>query len=295
MVLTFPDPFPDFRCDRALPAVEADPTQMRQVIMNLVINASEAIGEKDGQIIIATGARECDEPYLRETWPNDPLPAGRYVFLEVADNGCGMDRDTLTRIFDPFFSTKFTGRGLGLAAVLGIVRGHKGGIKVYSEVSRGTTFKVLFPATPRQAVGPSPGEAASEWGGQGVVLVADDGEEIRQVARAMLEELGFTVLTAVDGKMALALFREAHPRPVLVLLDLTMPTMGGEETYRLLRQIDLTVPVVMMSRFNEQEVSQKFLGRGLAGFVQKPFDLAALRQAIRRALAEEAPRPPAER
>ncbi len=267
-----------------LPAVEADPTQMRQVVMNLVINASEAIGERNGHIILATGVRDCDEAYLRDAWAGDPLPAGPYVFLEVADSGCGMDRDTLARIFDPFFSTKFTGRGLGLAAVLGIVRGHKGGIKVYSEVGQGTTFKVFFPATHREAAPARSGEPSPGWRGEGRVLLVDDGDEIRSVARAMLEELGFSVLTAVDGKAAVACFREADPRPVLVLLDLTMPVLGGEETFRLLRQIDPQVPIVLMSGFNEQEVSQKFIGRGLAGFVQKPFDLAMLRHAIRQAL-----------
>ena len=152
-----------------LPAVEADATQIRQIIMNLVINASEAIGDKSGVIAITTGCLECDEAYLQDVWLTDPIPTGLYVFLEVADTGCGMDEETLAKIFDPFFTTKFTGRGLGMAAVLGIVRGHKGAIKVYSEPGKGSTFKVLLPASrqtgravqrQRQPQGRLAGEAA---------------------------------------------------------------------------------------------------------------------------------------
>jgi signal transduction histidine kinase len=127
------------------PAIEADVTQLRQIVLNLVTNASDAIGDRSGVISVSTGVIECDRAYLTTTWLNDPLAEGFYAYLEVADSGCGMTREQLPKIFDPFFTTKFTGRGLGLAAVLGIVRGHKGAIKVYSEIGKGTTFKVLFP------------------------------------------------------------------------------------------------------------------------------------------------------
>lgn len=268
-----------------LPAVEADPTQVRQIVMNLVINASEALGDQVGVINLTTGCHDCPADYLRGSWTTDPLPPGLYVFLEVSDTGCGMDEATRARVFDPFFTTKFTGRGLGMAAVLGIVRGHHGGIKVYSEPGKGTTFKILLPAS-RQAIvaaTPPPGEEA--WRGAGTVLLVDDEEEIRAVGRAMLEELGFQVVTAGDGREGIAVFRSLVPRPTVVLLDLTMPACDGEEAFRELRHLEPDVQVVMMSGFNEQEVSQKFTGRRLAGFVQKPFSLADLRQTLRRALA----------
>ena len=170
-----------------LPAIDADATQIRQIIMNLVINASDAIGERSGIISISTGAIYCDRDFLSETWLNEQLSAGLYAYVEVADTGCGMDKETLPRIFDPFFTTKFTGRGLGLAAVLGIVRSHKGAIKVYSEKGRGTTFKVLFPALEKPAEH-SDGASVSgnEWRGSGMVLLADDEETIRRSAAACL-------------------------------------------------------------------------------------------------------------
>ncbi|MEI6702514.1 MAG: ATP-binding protein, partial [Deltaproteobacteria bacterium] len=130
-----------------LPSVEADATQLRQIIMNLIINASEAIGEHSGVIAIKTGCMECDRTYLQSIWLNENLPAGLYISLEVSDTGCGMDADTLAKLFDPFFTTKFTGRGLGMAAVLGIVRGHKGAIRVYSEPGKGSSFNILLPAS----------------------------------------------------------------------------------------------------------------------------------------------------
>lgn len=270
----------------ALPAIEADATQMRQVIMNLIINASEAIGARSGVISVATGIMPCDREYLRSTYLADELPTGDYVYIEVADTGCGMDKDTLSRIFDPFFTTKFTGRGLGLAAVMGIVRGHKGMLKVYSEPNRGTTFKALFPAVDAPA---DPimheGAAVNTWQGQGNVLLVDDEESIRTVARRMLEKIGFTVVTASDGRDALRQF-QAHNRNFdCVLLDLTMPHMDGEECFRELRRLKSTVRVVMSSGYNEQEVSQRFSGKGLAGFIQKPYRIAQLKTIMQQVMA----------
>jgi two-component system cell cycle sensor histidine kinase/response regulator CckA len=260
-----------------LPAIDADATQIRQIIMNLVINASDAIGEKSGIISISTGAIRCDREFLSETWLNERLPAGLYVYVEVADTGCGMDRETLPRIFDPFFTTKFTGRGLGLAAVLGIVRSHKGAIKVYSEKGRGTTFKVLFPALERPAErtdgmsGPGP-----EWRGSGTILLADDEETIRTLGSRMLERMGFSVLTAENGSQAVDIFKERSGEITCVILDLTMPRMDGEETFRELRRIRKDVRIIMSSGYNEQEITQRFAGKGIDGFIQKPYQMADL-------------------
>jgi PAS domain S-box-containing protein len=183
-----------------LPPVEADATQMRQIIMNLVINASEAIGDKSGVIAITTGCMDCDRSYLKDVWLDENITEGLYVYLETADTGCGMDRETLMKLFDPFFTTKFTGRGLGMAAVLGIVRGHKGAIKVYSEPNKGTTFKILLPVSGKPLEIFNNDSLENHWQGNGTVLLVDDEETVRGVGAEMLKELGFNTITQTMEK-----------------------------------------------------------------------------------------------
>ncbi|MFZ2949782.1 MAG: response regulator [Desulfuromonadaceae bacterium] len=262
-----------------LPPVEADATQMRQIIMNLVINASEAIGDKSGAIAITTGCMDCDQNYLKNVWLDENLADGLYVYLEISDSGCGMDGETLTKLFDPFFTTKFTGRGLGMAAVLGIVRGHKGAIKVYSEPGRGTAFKILLPASDRPAGLFDGDSCTSGWKGSGTILLVDDEETIRGIGTEMLKELGFEVITAADGYEAVEAFTST-PSVSLVILDLTMPHMDGEQCFQELRRLDPDVKVIMSSGYNEQEVTQMFIGKGLAGFLQKPYKLSSLQEVI---------------
>ncbi|MBJ6725182.1 PAS domain S-box protein [Geomesophilobacter sediminis] len=263
-----------------IPAIEADITQIRQVVMNLVINASEAIGEVNGVITLTTGSLDCDQNYLKGVWLNDHIRAGRYVCLEVTDTGCGMDKETMGKIFDPFFTTKFTGRGLGMAAVLGIVRGHNGGINVYSEPGKGSMFKILLPAAGALQPPTATEQALKEWRGGGTVLLVDDEETVLDIASEMLQELGFDVVTARDGNEALALFRERSSKIVLVLLDLTMPHLDGEQCFHELRRIVPEVQVVMSSGYTEQEITRKFAGKGLAGFIQKPYTLKSLREVL---------------
>ncbi len=268
-----------------LPAVESDVTQIRQVIMNLIINASEALGDTRGVITVATGVMACDGIYLAESYLDDGLPEGQYVTLEVSDTGCGMDAETRSRVFDPFFTTKFTGRGLGLAAVLGIVRGHKGAIRVYSELGKGTTFKILLPAVawePGERGGAA--EPSVSVPGGGTVLLVDDDPLVLDVASAMLDQFGFKVLTAVNGREGLELFRAHGEEITCVVLDLTMPVMGGEETFRELRRLRGDVQVILSSGYNEQDVTQRFVGKGLAGFIQKPYTTASLRKVLSRVL-----------
>lgn len=271
-----------------LPATEVDATQIRQVVMNLVTNAAEAIGEKSGVITVSTGIMDASRSYLAETYVDEDLPEGYYVFIEVSDTGCGMDSNTKYRIFDPFFTTKFTGRGLGMAAVLGIVRGHRGAIKVYSEANEGTTFKVLLPYSekPSEPGGDAKKETpvVKDWKGSGLVLVIDDEESVRNIAALMLQQLGFSVMTAGDGRKGLDVFRENGDEIDLVLLDMTMPHMNGEETFRELRQLRPDIKVVLTSGYNEQEATHRFSGKGLAGFIQKPFSLDVLAAHIRKAL-----------
>lgn len=265
-----------------LPACMVDATQLRQVIMNLIINASDAIGDRSGVISITTGVAWCDKEYLAENFVNDQLPDGLYVHLEVADTGRGMSAETRARIFDPFFTTKFTGRGLGLAAVLGIVRGHKGAIRVYSEPGSGTTFKMLLPAEPQAEVGRStPDPEPAHWRANGLALVVDDEESIRALARHMLVQMGFKVETASDGREAVDMFREMAASNPLVLLDLTMPHLDGAAAFKQLRQIRPDVRVILMSGYGEQTIDTQFAGKGLAGFLQKPFRLSEVRELVR--------------
>ncbi len=272
------------RCelDPSVPAVQADASQMRQVVVNLVVNASEAIGGGAGTVTVATGVMDCDERYLKTTYFDDSLPAGRYVFIEVSDTGRGMDSETKLRLFDPFFSTKFAGRGLGLAAVQGIVRGHQGTIKVYSEPGGGSTIKVLLPASDEALPDRANPAARPGWKGSGLVLMVDDEPSVRAIGQRLLERLGFDVIVAEDGEQALKVF-DASTRPIdLVVLDMTMPNLGGEETFRELRKRSPSVRVVLTSGYNEQEATSRFAGKGLAAFVQKPFQLETVRATLQR-------------
>jgi signal transduction histidine kinase/CheY-like chemotaxis protein len=275
------------RAQPNLPLVQADATQLRQVVMNLIMNASEAIGDRSGVISVSTGITYIDADYAGTTEYTGPLTEGEYVHIEVADTGAGMDEATTTRIFEPFFTTKFTGRGLGLAAVLGIVRGHNGAIKVYSEVGRGTTFKVLLPASRSSPISGAPEQPASTgaWRGAGRALLVDDDETVRRVTARMLARAGFETLEATDGDGAIALALADEATITVVILDLTMPGLSGKDTFLALHRLLPGVPIVLTSGYNEQEATDDFAGRGLAGFLQKPFrydDLAAMLRAVER-------------
>jgi PAS domain S-box-containing protein len=268
-----------------LPAIQADTAQLRQVAMNLVINAAEAIGDAEGTITISTGVVLCGEDHAPGGGLAEPPRPGLYVYLEVADTGCGMDAETRARIFDPFFTTKFAGRGLGLAAVLGIVRSHRGTLNVESEKGRGTKFRVLFPACANTVLPAKPGGIPLTWSGTGTILLVDDEEPVRMVAGRMLERCGFGVLHARDGLEALELFRAHAAEIVCVLLDLAMPRMDGEETFSELRRIQPDVRVVLASGYSDEEVAQRFQSSGLAGLIEKPYRLEALASKLREVLA----------
>ncbi len=275
-----------YHLDSQASPVRADVSQVRQVLMNLILNASQAIGERSGIITVATSAMHCDGDYLSTTFTSEELEPGSYVYLEITDTGEGMDAATQKRIFDPFFTTKDHGRGLGLAATLGIIRGHRGAIKVYSELGRGTTFKVLLPAhvegMPVPVQEREPDEA---WRASGIALVVDDEEPVRRVASRILEYMGFEVLTAEDGREAVAIFESRHRDIRFVLLDMMMPRMGGDRVFTELRRIDPEVCVVLTSGYNEQDAVDRFVGRGLAGFIQKPYRKEDLERMVREALA----------
>ena len=264
------------------PLIEADAAQIRQVLMNLIINASEALGDESGVVTISTGKITADAQYLSTVFMQEGIPAGPFTYLEISDTGIGMDKETQKKIFDPFFSTKFTGRGLGLAAVMGIVRAHKGAIKVYSEPGRGTSFKLLFPCSPQAHPSThAPLPPADEWRGEGTLLVIEDEEILRNVIQLSLERFGFSVLTAVDGKDGVDIFQQHAGKIRGVILDMTMPRMSGEETFRELRRMQPDIRVLLTSGYNEQDATNRFAGKGLAGFIQKPFQVTSLIARVR--------------
>jgi PAS domain S-box-containing protein len=267
-----------------LPAIAADAAQVYQVIMNLAINASEALDGQSGTITVATRATLCEAKELARMTLGENLPEGLYVCLEVADAGCGMDEQTLARIFDPFFTTKFTGRGLGLAAVHGIIRGHKGAIEVSSKPGKGTTFRIFLPAS-GLPIPTAPSEPAAAAGhNHGIVLVVDDEELIRAFARQIIERAGFSVLAAGSGHEAIRMFREHQDAVRCVLLDLTMPDMDGAETFGELRRIRADVRVILASGYSEETAIGQFADGRLAGFVQKPYELETLLAKIRQCM-----------
>jgi CheY-like chemotaxis protein len=213
----------------------------------------------------------------------EPLAGGSYVTLEITDNGIGMDASTLTRIFDPFFTTKPTGRGLGLAAVLGIVRGHKGELQVHSQVGNGTTFKVLLPAL---ALNMTPAVLATanevgRRGSQGLILVIDDEAPVREAVADILGLEGITVLTAANGATGIELYRQSMDDVKLVILDLSLPGLSGAEIFRELRRMDPAVKVLLSSGYDQVEATRHFIGQGLAGFLQKPYESEGLVEKVR--------------
>jgi len=273
-----------------LPVIEADAAQIRQVVMNLITNASDAIGTRSGVITVSTGVMYADKHYLAGAYADPGIQEGYYTYVEVADTGIGMDRETVAKIFDPFFTTKFTGRGLGLSAVLGIVRGHRGAIRVYSELRRGTTFKVLLPSQGKKVPKHPTARIRDLSRLDGVTaLVVDDEETIRSVTAMMLEDEGARVMTAADGREAVAIYREKRAEIDFVLLDMTMPHMDGEATFRELRRLNPGVRVLLCSGYNEQDATNRFAGKGLAGFIQKPFRYDQLLKKVRDMLLTSQP------
>jgi len=275
---------------QALPCIEGDAAQIQQLIMNLVINAAEAVEEgKTETVLITTSLEQIDQAYIDQMVAPNGISPGGYVALEVRDAGCGMDGATLSRIFDPFFTTKFTGRGLGLAAVMGIVRGHKGALHVDSAPGRGSSFTVLFPASegpPARLERSSPERSLA---GRGTILVIDDEDAVRQTAKSALESYGYNVVVAENGKEGVDLFHKLNGEVAAVLLDMTMPVMSGEEALMRLKSVRQGVPVVLSSGYDEAEATRRFTGKGLAGFIQKPYTAAGLAEKMKMVL-ESVPR-----
>jgi PAS domain S-box-containing protein len=270
-----------------LPVIEADPSQIQQLIMNLIINGAEAIGEETtGTVLVTTELQIVDEHYNSQDSAGDLAEPGTYVALEVHDTGSGMTDEVKARLFDPFFTTKFMGRGLGLAAALGIVRSHKGTIRVYSSPGKGSTFKVLLPAADGRVAHTEPA-AVEDLQGTGTILVVDDEEIVRSMAKRVLERHGYSVILAKDGQTGVEALSQRKRDISLVLLDMTMPVMSGEEAFRQFRMISPDVRVILSSGYNEVEAIRRFTNKGLAGFIQKPYTSVELARKVKTVLISE--------
>jgi signal transduction histidine kinase/CheY-like chemotaxis protein len=265
---------------RDLPAVVVDATQLRQVVMNLITNASDALQDRPGTVALETGLVQADRAMFASTYLDEPLPPGPYVYLEVRDTGSGMDPATVARIFEPFFSTKFTGRGLGLAAALGIVRSHKGAIAVQSAPGQGTTFRVLLPASVATVGAAGSARQDTLARGTGLVVLVDDEDAVRGLARRVLERSGYQVIEATSGERALTTLDEHAGAVRAVVLDLTMPGLSGEATLLAIRRRHPRVPVVVSSGYVPDEEG------ALAGvpFLAKPYRPADLIDTVARAI-----------
>lgn len=272
---------------RTVPPVQADATQLRQIVMNLVLNAADAVADRAGEIVLSTGRQQVDRATLAGCAAGTDLPEGEYVFLEVRDNGAGMTPEVQAKIFDPFFTTKFAGRGLGLAAVLGIVRGHRGALRVDSVPGQGTSFRLFLP--PQSTVGSAarsvdadPPTAPKRTGH---VLVVDDEEQVRSVLEAMLKVCGFSATGVSDGESAVARFRAEPNRFDIVVLDLLMPGLTGEQTFQALRAIKPDVRVLIVSGYSEGDILGRLGGEGRVAFLAKPFTRATLERRLQELLA----------
>jgi PAS domain S-box-containing protein len=253
-----------------LPAIEADTSQLRQIVMNLVVNASEAIGDESGLVSVSTGAIALEKNNSVSIHPSGSLPEGRYVYLKVSDTGCGMSDDVQRRLFEPFYTTKFSGRGLGMAAVLGIVKAHKGALSIKSSSGEGASVEVYFPALDKPMEVFPEESPEDEWRGRGTVLVVDDEPQLLKVQKLTLEHKGFSVLTASDGVEAIELYEKHAEEITCVLLDLMMPRMGGEEAYAELRRIQADVPIILMSGYNDSDLDGRVTNADGVEFLKKP-------------------------
>jgi CheY-like chemotaxis protein len=267
--------------------VNGDPTQLRQIVMNLIINASEAIGNEHGEIQVTLSRIFLNDGHLDKDYNGKPIPPGGYVCLEVSDNGCGMDKETKLRLFEPFYTTKFTGRGLGMSAVLGIIMSHGGVLQLFSQKGQGTTFKVYLPVQIDELAGDNthaPSESPVQWMGTGTILLVEDEDQVRIIAKTLLEMFGFTVIEAADGKEALELYQNNISDITLVLTDMGMPIMDGCELFFKLKSLNPQLPIIISSGFGDAEVSSRIASDEIAGIISKPYNPNQLREALKNAL-----------
>ena len=271
----------DLQLESELPAVEAEAGQLGQVVVNLITNAAESLADGEGRITVRTGVVNVDAPPTGALFA-ETMASGRHVTFEVSDTGCGMDAETCAQIFEPFFTTKFTGRGLGLAAVAGIVRSHRGAIEVESDPGRGTRFRVLLPVVAGPVAQPTRERVPiGGWRATGIALVIDDDEAVRELAEDVLRRTGMRVLTASDGHEGVKLFGLHADSICVVLLDRTMPTLSGADTFEAIRALRPDAKIVLVSGYLEERVTDELAGREISGFLKKPFSPETLLARVR--------------
>lgn len=271
--------------DSGIPMVEFDVAQLEQVIINLLTNAAEAIGEASGTINITTGSTFTDTSSLEHCYGSEELQSGQYVFVEVKDDGCGISDETLQHMFEPFFTTKFTGRGLGMSAILGIMRSNHGGICIDSKPGHGSAIRVFLPPSKGKAKQTLEETMTGQFVTSGSVLVVDDELGVQTVACRMLARMGFETLAANDGIECLDIYRQHQDEIAAVLLDLTMPKMSGDKAFDALRKINASVKVLISSGYGEAKLAERFKDKQPAGFVQKPYKFKELKRAMQKTLA----------
>ena len=264
-------------------SMTGDASQIRQIVMNLVINASEAIGEVQGTVHVSLSRTEIKKMPMEKDLFGKTIPAGGYLCLEVTDNGCGMDDECMRRIFEPFYTTKFTGRGLGMSAVLGIVSAHRGAIQLTSQPGQGTSFKIYLPVLSRDSAAEAASQQASpeQWQGSGTILLVEDEVQVKLIAGSLLQKLGFTVIEASDGKEALELYHTMAADITLVVTDMGMPVMDGYELFRELKKLDPKLPIIISSGFGDIDVTSRISGGDIAGLISKPYSFDKLRDVLK--------------
>ncbi len=270
-----------------MPLVAADSDQMRQMISGFITNAIESLGTEKGRVRISTGSMHCDKTYLSTTYLKSEMPEGMYAYVEVADTGCGMDTEILGKVFDPYFSTKFTGRGLGMAAVMGIIRSHNGAVRVSSIKNQGSVFTALFPIQGISLRQVKPGHAKIDSGIAGrTVLLVDDDTMVMDIGSQFLKRMGYTVQTASSGQAALDIFKAAPDRIDCIVLDFSMPGMDGLETMQQIRTIRPDTRIIITSGYTRQQIEDRFAPIGLPDdFIQKPFEMKTLQEKLHGVIA----------
>ena len=267
----------------AIPLIKGDASQLRQVVMNLIINASEAIGQKQGEIQVSLVNTSVISGQSEVDYHGKPIPLGEYICLEVTDNGCGMDEETKWRIFEPFYTTKFSGRGLGMSAVLGIISSHNGALQLFSQLGQGSIFKVYLPIPDNGATGDRmPQQITSlPWQGSGTILLVEDEDQIRLICKAFLKRFGFAVVEAANGKEALEIYQKNAAEIMLVLTDIGMPVMDGYEMFRELKKLCPELPVIITSGFGDADIISGIDREDIAGIINKPYNPDQLREVLK--------------
>ncbi|NTV48522.1 MAG: PAS domain S-box protein [Geobacteraceae bacterium] len=265
-----------------IPFIMGDASQIRQVVMNLIINAAEAIGDAEGEILVSLAKTEFKAEQPEKDHLGFIIPAGRHICFEVSDNGCGMDDDTRRKIFEPFYSTKFTGRGLGMSAVLGIIKSHNGALKLESRLGDGTNFRVYLPVplSEYEKEEAQQTTASAAWQGSGTILLVEDEMQVKAIATAQLQHLGFKVLDAANGKEALELYQQNVADITLVISDIGMPVMNGYDLFYKLKQLDPKLPIIISSGFGEVDIGSKIPREEIAGLINKPYRFDQLREVL---------------